>query len=148
MSKPEPSDFKTIEYRGVSRVVLLCVATLFIGYPIYLWYQWARELNGLRREARHSPQIVLILSLVTLGLAGMIYEAIFAHELEQQFSQLGRSDSMPQLATWVICLNALAFMLSLTGLGVLLAIPCGLAATCLVQAELNKLAVGAPVFVR
>jgi hypothetical protein len=35
----------------------------------------------------------------------------------------------------------LAGVLSLTGVGIILAIPCGLAATCLVQAEFNKLAV-------
>jgi hypothetical protein len=148
MSKPAARDFRNIEYRGIPQVVLLCAETLFIGYPFYLWYQWARELNGLRQEARHSPQVVLILSIVTLGLAGMIYEAIYAHELEQLFSQRGRPDSMPQLAMWVISLNAIAFVLSLTGVGVLLAIPCGLAATCLVQAEFNKLAAAAPALMR
>jgi hypothetical protein len=148
MPKPSASDFRDVEYRGIPQVVLLCIATLFIGYPIYLCYQWARELNGLRQDARHSPRVVLILSIATLGLAGLVYEAIFAHELEQHFSQRGRPDSMPQLAVWVIALNALALVLSLTGAGVLLAIPCGLAATCLVQAEFNKLAAAAPLHAR
>lgn len=148
MSKPSARDFRPVEYRGIPQVVLLCVVTLFVGYPIYLCYQWARELNGQRQESRHSPQVVLILSIVTLGLAGLIYEAIFAHELEQHFSQRGRPDSMPQLATWVIALNVIAVVLSLTGVGVLLAIPCGLAATCLVQAEFNKLAAAAPALMR
>jgi hypothetical protein len=47
---------------------------------------------------------------------------------------------MPHLMIWVTSLNVIALLSSLTGIGIVIAIPCGLAATCLVQAEFNKLA--------
>jgi vacuolar-type H+-ATPase subunit I/STV1 len=148
MSKPATIDAKDVEFRSIPLVVALSAVTLFIGYLIYLWYQWARELNGLRQESRHSPQLVLLLSIVTLGLAGIVYECIFAQELEQHFRAYGRPDSTPHLSTLVIALNVIAILFSLTGVGVFVAIPCGMAATCLVQAEINKLAAPAPAFVR
>jgi hypothetical protein len=139
--KPAAADAKDVVYRGIPVVVLLWLATLGIGYSIYLCYQWSRELNGLHQQVRHSPRLVLLLSIVTLGLGGIIYECIFANELERYFRDRGRYDSMPNLMIWVIALNALAVACSFTGFGVLVAIPCGMAATCLLQAEFNKLAV-------
>jgi hypothetical protein len=140
MSKPSGADLKDVEYRSLPLVVALSAATLFIGYPIYLCYVWAREMNGLDVRKRHSPQVVLILSLATLGVGSLIYECIFAHDLERYFRERGRTDGMPQLSMWVVVLNVLTVVFSLTGVGLLLAIPCGMAATCLLQAEFNKLA--------
>jgi hypothetical protein len=140
LTKPSASDAKDLQYRSILGVVLLSAVTLFIGYHLYLVYQWARELNGLAQQARHSPKLVLLISIVTLGIGAMIYECIFAEELERHFRERRRTDPRPHLMTWVIALNAITFVLSLTLVGAFLAIPCGLAATCLVQAEFNKLA--------
>lgn len=137
--KPTAAEAKDVECRSIPLVIVLSLVTLCI-YPIYLCYQWARELNGLVQRARHSPRLVVILGIVTLGLAGMIYECIFAHELERHFRERGRADAMPHLTTWVIALNAIGCVLVFTAILFPLAIPCGLAATCLLQAEFNKLA--------
>jgi hypothetical protein len=144
MSEHSPVYGKVVEFRPISHVVLLSAVTLLIGYPIYLCYRWARELNGLLRERRYSPQVVLLLSIVTLGLAAIAYECLFAQELEQHFREGGRPDALPHLSGWVIGMNVLAVVSSFTVVGVVVAIPCGMVATCLIQAELNKLAVGAP----
>jgi hypothetical protein len=98
-------------------------------------------LNGLAQQVQHSPRLVLVLSIVTLGLGGIIYECIFASELERYFRERGRPDAMPHLVIWVITLNVLAVLFGVTGVGVFIAIQCGMAATCLLQAEFNKLAV-------
>jgi hypothetical protein len=130
-----------VKYRSLGAVIGLSIVTLLIGYPIYLVYQWAREINGLHRQVRHSPGVVLALSIVTLGLAAVIYECIFALEISEQLRLRGHKQPLANLTAWVIGLNVAAGVLSLTGVGIILAIPCGLAATCLVQAEFNKLAV-------
>jgi hypothetical protein len=130
-----------VKYRGLGAVLGLSIVTLLLGYPIYLVYQWAREVNGLHRQVRHSPGLILLLSIVTLGLAAVIYECIFAQEISEQLRIRGHKQPVGNLTAWVIGLNVLAALFSLTVVGIVVAIPCGLAATCLVQAEFNKLAV-------
>jgi hypothetical protein len=139
-AKPTDADAADVRHRSILLVIVLSAVTLFIAYPIYLCYAWARELNGLLGQVRHSPKLVLVLSIATLGIGGVIYECIFAQELERQFKTLGRTDGMPQLTTWVVSLNVIAIVCGLTAIGLPLTIVCGLAATCLVQAEFNKLA--------
>jgi hypothetical protein len=133
-------DAQEPQFRSIPRVIGLSIATLCIGYLLYLSYQWARELNGLAGKRRHSPWLVVFLSLITLGIGGAIYECIFASELERHFQDRGRRDGRPHLTTWVIALNVLSYALVFTAVLFPLAIPIGLAATCLVQAEFNKLA--------
>ena len=87
--------------------------------------------------------VVLALSIITLGLAAVIYECVFAHEISEQLRLRGHKQPLANLTAWVIGLNVAAGVLSLTGVGIILAVPCGLAATCLVQAEFNKLSLGA-----
>ena len=138
--KPFPLDAQEPQFRSIPRVIGLSVATLCIGYLVYLGYQWARESNGLAGKPLHSPWIVVFLSIITLGIGGAIYECIFASELERHFQERGRKDGLPQLTTWVIALNILSYALVFTAVLFPLAIPVGLAATCLLQAEFNKLA--------
>jgi hypothetical protein len=143
-AKPTAADAKDLQYRDILIVVLLSTLTLFIGYPIYLCYQWARELNGVVQRVKYPPVLVVVLCIVTLGLAAIIYESIFAQELEQEMQRRGRKDATPHLMAWVTALNCIAIVASLTVVGILIAIPCGIAATCLVQHEINKLALGLP----
>ena len=139
-TKPAASEFKDIERRDLVTVVLLSVVTLFIGYPIYLCYQWAKELNGLAGQVRYSPTTVLLLSIFTLGIAAIVYECLFAQEIAGHMKRLGRKDALPELGIWVTALNLTAIITSFTFIGIVIAIPAGMAATCLLQAEFNKLA--------
>lgn len=139
-TKPAAGESKDIERRDLVMVVLLSVVTLFIGYPIYLCYQWAKELNGLAGQVRHSPTTVLLLSILTLGIAAIVYECLFAQEIAGHMKRLGRKNAMPELAVWVTALNVTAIIMSFTFIGIVIAIPAGLAATCLLQAEFNKFA--------
>jgi hypothetical protein len=138
--KPQPLDAQEPQFRSIPRVIGLSLVTLCIGYLVYLSYQWARELNGLAGKPRHSPALVAFLSIITLGVAGAFYECIFAGELERHFQDHDRKDGLPYLSTWVIALNILGYAFVFTAVLFPLAIPVGLAATCLVQAEFNKLA--------
>jgi len=143
-AKPTGGEAKDLEHRDLLIVVLLSTLTLFIGYPIYLCYQWARELNGLAQRVKHPPALVLVLCIVTLGLAAIVYESIFAYELEQEMRTRSSKNAMPNLMALVTALNCIAIVASLTVIGVVIAIPCGVAATCLVQHEFNKLALSMP----
>jgi hypothetical protein len=129
-----------VKYRSLVMVVLWSLLTAGIGYPIYLYYQWSRELNGLAQHVKHPPSVVLALSIVTLGLAGLIYEVIFVHEATQHLRRRGHKGELPNVAVWVGVLNAIGVVFAFTGIGIVIAIPVGMAATCLVQAQFNKLA--------
>lgn len=139
-TKPASSDSKEVERRDLVMVVLLSVVTLFIGYPIYLCYLWAKELNGLAGQTRHLPTTVVLVSIVTLGIAAIVYECLFAFEIAGHMKRLGRKDALPELGVWVTALNVTAIIASFTFIGIVIAIPAGMAATCLLQAEFNKLA--------
>ena len=139
-AKPTAAEACDVKHRSLVMVVVLSMLTLGIGYPIYLYYQWSRELNGLTQYVKHAPNVVLALSIVTLGLAGLIYEVIFAHEATEHLRRRGHKGDLPNVAVWVGVLNAIAVVFAFTGIGIVVSIPVGIAATCLVQAQFNKLA--------
>src|SRR5688572_29146570 len=117
-AKPGAAEAKDVEHRDILIVVLLSTLTLFIGYPIYLCYQWAREINGLAQRVKHPPLLVLALSIITFGLAAVVYESIYAYDLEQEMRTRGRKDAMPNLMAWVTALNCFAIVASLTVIGI------------------------------
>jgi len=61
-------------------------------YNIYLLYVWAREINGLTGTRRYSPKVVLVLMVLTLGLAGTVYECFYAIDL-QKVSEANKLDA-------------------------------------------------------
>ena len=120
-------------------VAVLSTVTLGI-YLLYLVYQWCRELNGLVGRPKYNPGLLLLISIVTCCLGGIVVECMFAHELET----LGRARAIPSatgyLTLLVVSMNVGGLLLSLTGYGLILSIPLGAVATGLVQNELNKFA--------
>ena len=83
---------------------------------------------------------MLLASVVTCGIAGIVFEILFAFDIGQATESRGVAGRMEQLATWVTALNVVATILSLTTVGVVIAIPLGILASVFIQSELNKLA--------
>lgn len=127
--------------REIPLVVLLMIVTLGI-YVVYLLYRWAQELNVLHGRDKYSPGLVLGLTIVTFCIAGVVFEILYAFDLEKEGERRNMPNRLVQLGMIVLGLNLAAIILpSITGgaLAFLLWIG-GIVATCLVQAEFNKFA--------
>jgi hypothetical protein len=136
-----PSDIKV---REPAIVVLLMLVTCGL-YAIYLQYQWAKEVNGLEGQVRYPPGITLLLNIVSLGLSGLVFESLWAYDLARLGQQRGVPNRMESLPVWVLALNSVGTVLCLTVVGIVIGLPMGIAASVLVQMELNKLAGAVPV---
>ena len=138
-SKLTQAEAADVQRRDIGLLVLLCIVTLGL-YWFYLGYQWSKELNGLARRAKYQPVIFLLVNILTCGLAGMVFECIFAFDIAEQTGRLGVKNRWEQLGAWVIGINVVALILCLIPFGVIVALPLGTLASALVQVELNKVA--------
>ena len=135
-----------VKRRSVAGVVILSVVTLGI-YWFYLLYQWTKEVNGLIGNDKFRPRQIVLLSIFTLGIAGAIVECIFALELGKVAEDKEIRHRTAYLVVVVVGLNAAAWFV---GLGIpwqrghegtyVAGMLAGIAATALVQIELNKFA--------
>lgn len=134
-----------VAYRSLVGVTLLTLVTLCC-YLFYLSYRWAQEINGLLRSERYNPTVVLLVSVFTLGIGGIVYECLFARDLEQAAQAQGLTGRFPRLAVTVLTLNVAGLAaLLIPFAGPFLALALGIGATLLVQHELNKFALWGPV---
>jgi len=133
------SQARDVKHRDIAIFVLLIFVTLGF-YWFYLGYCWAKEVNGLQGRVKYQPWAVLLASVVTCGIAAIVFEILFAFDIGQATESRGVAGRMEQLATWVTALNVVATILSLTTVGVVIAIPLGILASVFIQIELNKLA--------
>ena len=123
--------------RDLFTLTLLLTVTLGL-YSFYLVYLWAKDLGQLKGSDQ-SPGTVLLLSILTLGLAALVYEFMFASEaaaLEQRRSPKQAPSSLPN---WVLILNCTSVLCSLTVVLLPLALILGISATVLVQLQFNRL---------
>lgn len=138
-SKLTQAEAADVQRRDIGLLVLLCIVTLGL-YWFYLGYQWSKELNGLAGREKYQPVIFLLVNILTCGLAGMVFECIFAFDIAEHTGRLGVKNRWEQLGAWVIGINVAALILCLIPFGVIVALPLGTLASALVQVELNKLA--------
>jgi hypothetical protein len=140
MSKPTASEACEVSHREVGMLILLMVVTLGF-YSLYLLYQWAKEINGLEGYVKHQPWLVLLLSIISCGIAAIIYECLFAVDLAKATAERGIATRRENIVTLVIVLNSVAFATSLIPLvGIIFGAALGTAATAYLQVEMNKLA--------
>jgi hypothetical protein len=122
-----------------SAVLVGVLSTLTLGlYNVYLMWAWTREVNGLVREERYNPTLVLLAGVATCGLSGCVFEMLFARDLEMQAHAAGRELLMKSFGTVILVLNVAGLMLDLTVVGALVGFPLGVAASVLMQRELNE----------
>ncbi len=98
------------------------------------------HVNGLHGRVKYQPAVVLLVSILTCGLAGLIFEILYAFDVAESTASHGIRGRMTQLGTWVIVCNAAALVTSLIPGGVLVGFPLGILASVFVQVELNRLA--------
>lgn len=128
-----------VRYRDISLVILLMVVTVGF-YWFYLCYQWAKELNALEGREKYPPVLVLAVNIITCGMAGLVYECLFAFDLVHAAQRFGIARRNPQLGNWVMGLNIGAIGGSLIPFGFLVGVVLGTVASCLLQHELNQFA--------
>jgi hypothetical protein len=128
-----------IQHRPLWQVALLSLLT-FSLYNIYLVWRWSRDLARLGPEKRNSKRVLWV-SIVSLGLAPMVYECLMARDVEEQLHSYGYGPARPnRLQAYIITLNICAFLLSVIPFGAIVGIPLGVTATVMLQQQLNRFA--------
>jgi len=125
--------------RDLATFVLLNIFTLGI-YWFYIVYQWSKEVNGIVGRVKYQPVMVLVVSILSCGIAGMVFESLFAFDVAQAAKSRRIPGRMEQMPTWVLVCNVVGGLLCLIPFGVIVGLPLGLLASVLLQVELNKLA--------
>ena len=139
-AKLTSADAADIKRRDIAVFVVLCIVTLGI-YWFYLVYHWSKEINGLVGRAKYPPLVVLLVSLLTCGLAGFAFECLFAFDVQETTRRCQLAGRMEQLGMWVIIANCAAGIIALIPLaGIPFALGLGTLASVMVQMELNRLA--------
>lgn len=82
--------------------------------------------------------LVLFAGIVSCGMSGCIFETLFARDLELQVKAKAQNLLLANGATVILVLNILGLVLDLTAIGVVIGFPLGVAATVLLQRELNE----------
>lgn len=136
----QPVAHPPIAPRKLWLVALLSILTLGL-YNIYLVWRWSIELNQLNGREVRNPTLVLVLGIVTLGIATMVYECLFAREVEDLLHHFGYPRKLAQrLQTRVVVFDVCGLALSCVPFGVIVGLPLGTAATVTLQRELNSFA--------
>jgi hypothetical protein len=134
--KYPPLDGSPVQYRSVTWVIVLSLLTLGI-YWFYLVYKWSQEIDALTGTQKYSPGLLLVCNILTCGLVGFVLECLFAFDLEKLGAQYGVPDRSTSLGVLVLVFNCVAVF---GAVALPVAIALGMAATGLIQHELNKLA--------
>ena len=134
---PPKNDAKPVKYRNPWIVGLLSLITVSV-YNFYLVFSWAKEINHLYARPRHSPVVVLLVSILTLGIGACVFECFYAVDLGRLGEQHKVQISFGSFSAVVIALNVTAIALCLIPYGVVLGFPVGIAATVLIQREMNR----------
>jgi hypothetical protein len=122
-------------------VVLLCTVTLTL-YGFYWIPKLGLDVNRVIRREKYSFGLMLVLGILTLGLALAVFETLFAYDLQksEEYRALPRPNR--NLGGVVLALNVVAILLSVltAGLGLIVSIVLGIWATWLIQDGINQLA--------
>ncbi len=140
-TKLTAADAADILRRDIAAFVLLNLVTLGI-YWFYIVYQWSKEVNGLVGKVKYQPLMVLLVSILTCGLGGFVFECLMAFDVAETTKSRGVPARLAHMPQWVIGCNIAAMLVCLIPFGVIVGLPLGLLASVLVQVELNKLAEG------
>jgi len=124
--------------RPILRIIIFSIITLGI-YELYLIFIWAKEINYLKKTPHYNAGLILFLSIITVGIVGIIYEIIFARDIEVHTKNASKPYRINNLSVIVIVLDVVGFLLSFTGFLIPLSFILGIATVSLIQRELNLL---------
>jgi Domain of unknown function (DUF4234) len=135
------SSSHTIEQRDLGKVAILSIVTLGI-YGILLMAKWTDDVNFLLKREKHEKIVVVIVGVVTLGIALAIWEIIFAYDIQSYTESERLGERNKNLGGTVLGLTLFAYALAFAsgGLAFVLSMAVGVYASCLVQKELNMIA--------
>ena len=136
---PAASDLAWPKRRDLAVFTTLMIVTLGF-YFFYVVYQWAREINGLNGRLKYRPDIVLVVTILTCNVFGLVFETLFAFDVAEHTRARGIPGRIDQLPVWIVLCNVVAIVLCLMPFGCFAGFPLGVLASVLVQAELNRLA--------
>ena len=136
---PAASDLAWPKRRDLAVFTTLMIVTLGF-YFFYVVYQWAREINGLNGRLKYRPDIVLVVTILTCNVFGLVFETLFAFDVAEHTRARGIPGRIDQLPIWIVLCNVVAIVLCLMPFGCFAGFPLGVLASVLVQAELNRLA--------
>ena len=128
-------------HRWAAWELWVCLIVTLGLFALYLIPSWARRMARITRRPRWSFAGLLVIGLVTLGLALYVLIIKYAIDLTRHGRRIQHPDADPQLGKWAFFLVVVSFVWSLGtfGIGFLVG---GFAmlvyATWLVQKELNK----------
>jgi hypothetical protein len=127
--------------RDIATFVLLNIVTLGI-YWFYVVYRWSKEVNGLVGTVKYQPMMVLLVSILTCGIGGFVFECLMAFDVAETCKSRGVPSRLAHMPQWVIGCNVASLIACIIPFGVIVGLPLGLLASVLLQVELNKLADG------
>ena len=127
-----------IKRRDLGIMVLLFVVTLGI-YGFFLIPDLGRSVNTIIGRNKYSFPVVLVVGIVTLGLALTVYEILYAFDLERKGGEAKPGRRAESLGSYVLILNIVAVVVAFLSGGLAFIVSAFLAtwATWLVQKETN-----------
>ena len=90
--------------RNLLAVLILLAATLSL-YFFWLIYRWCTEVNGLLGRRKYRPMVLLLVSLLTLGGAGLVVQCFLALDLERLGRGRGTARRLPGLTAILAALS-------------------------------------------
>lgn len=135
------SNSHTIEKRDLGKIVIFSTVTLGI-YGILLIAKWTDDVNFLLGKQKHEKIVIVVVSVVTIGIALTVWEIIFAYDIQNYTEKIRLKERSKNLGGTVLGLTLFAYALAFAsgGLAFILSMAFGICASCLVQKELNIIA--------
>jgi len=135
------SNSHTIEKRDLGKVVIFSIVTLGI-YGILLMAKWTDDVNFLIGKQKHEKIVIIVVGVITLGIALAVWEIIFAYDIQNYTEKIRLQERSKNLGGTVLGFTLFAYALALAsgGLAFVLSMAFGIYASCLVQKELNIIA--------
>jgi hypothetical protein len=134
-------EFKKPKRRELGVLILLAVITLGF-YGFYLIPSYADDVNSIIKQHKYSFFMVFLLSLLTCGIALVVFEVLFAYDLQKHGRAGNEITPQENLGIYVLSLNVASTIVSVfsMGLAFVLSMFLGIWATCLLQNEINHYA--------
>lgn len=135
---PDASD-DVLKHRQLGVIILLMIVTLGL-YGFYLIPALGESVNRLTGKQKHSFGLVLLLGIVTCGLALSVFEILYAYDLEKDDRYTDRRWSNQGLGQYVLILNVVSFVVAFASgfAAFAVSLVLGLWATWLIQEQVNK----------
>ena len=128
-----------LKRRDLGMFVLLMVVTLGI-YGFYLIPKLGLSVNRLIKREEYKFNQVLLVGIFTLGIGLVVFEILYAYNMEKDSSYTREKWSNRNIGGYVLALNILAVVLAFVsgGLALVISFALGCWATWLIQNQVNK----------